>query len=491
MKLSIKVASIILIGMILGISTIIFLVIHLTPALPNLLKILLIFIFVAIPTLAIYFFIYKLILNPIRNLNKVAKVIASGNLGERVKIISRGEIGELERSFNTVINNMTMGMQSMANSLRNEKRKEKELTESYNELDKAKAKDEALLTSIGDGVIAIDNQQKIILLNKAAARMIGTDPKEATDQIYSLILKFQDEATKSPAADFINMALHGEKSAVNNRLMLQKTNGEILPVLYTISPIFDSQKNITGVVMVLKDITAERELEKLKDEFVSVASHELRTPMTAIKGLISMIFEGDYGSINEGLKDPLSDIAKSTERLIQLVNDLLDVSRIEAGRTKFSLTEVSIADMAAEVAGMLKPLAVQKNIQLEVKGLDTGQVIADADKLKQILINLVSNAMKFTDHGFVTISYRSWEKFAYISVTDSGIGIARENQSKLFGKFTQISSTQLGRPIGTGLGLYISREFARRMGGNLWLERSEPDNGSTFTFALPLAQNVM
>ncbi|MBI2337954.1 PAS domain S-box protein [Candidatus Daviesbacteria bacterium] len=423
-------------------------------------------------------------------MNEVSKVIATGNLALRVKIKAADELKELADNFNTIINNLASGMQNMANSLRDEKRKEKELAQSYRDLDQAKAKDEALLISIGDAVVAIGINQKIMLFNEAASKMTGIGTKDAIGQPHNLILKFQDEVSHHPAADFINTALKGEKVR-GSRIMLQKANGEMLPILHTTSPIFDSQGQVTGVVVVLNDVTRERELEKLKDEFVSLASHELRTPMTAIKGLVSMIMEGDYGNVSEELKDPLSDIAQSTQRLINLVNDMLDVSRIEAGRTKFTFTEVSIPDLVAETVKTLKPIAVQKNIGLEETGSPIYKVRADSDKVKQILINLANNALKFTDHGRVVISYRSWGRYVYISVADSGIGISKENQEKLFGKFSQVNSSQNGRPLGSGLGLYLSREFARKMGGEMWIERSEKDKGSTFTFALPFASSVL
>lgn len=491
MKLSIKIAIIVLAGMISAVAAAIFLILSADLRLLPPIKLLSVFIFIVIPiSLIIWFLIHRLIIKPLVSINEVAEVIATGNLALRVKARASDEVGELVNNFNTILNNLASGMQQMANSLRDEKLKEKELAASYKDLDQAKAKDEALLISIGDAVIAIDSNQEIMLFNEAASKMTGIETRTAIGRPYNLILKFQDEVSHKPTADFIYTALKGEKIR-GSRIMLQKANGEMLPILHTTSPIFDSMGRVSGVVVVLNDVTKERELEKLKDEFVSLASHELRTPMTAIKGLISMIMEGDYGNINEGLKDPLSDIAKSTERLIQLVNDMLDVSRIEAGRTKFILTEVSIPDVVGEIIKTLKPLAMQKNIQLEATESPINKIRADVDKVKQIIINLTNNALKFTDNGSVIISYRPWGKFAYISVTDSGIGISKEDQAKLFGKFLQISNSQQGRPLGTGLGLYISREFARKMGGEMWIERSEIGKGSTFTFALPLVSSML
>lgn len=495
MKISFKIAVIVLLGVLLGICLTIFLVLPMTAGGPDLLKIFLIFVFAVIPpSFIVWFLIHKIVVKPILELNIISQVIARGDLSKRVRTKPIDEIGELSGNFNAVINNLTSGMQQLAYSLRDEKTKEKELAQNYQELNREKAKAEALLRSIGDAVIAVDDQKKIILFNEAASQMIGVTSITAMGQPYDQILKFLDEAGKKPAADFIASALTGEKGAENSRIMLETTNNLTVPVLQTTSTILRGENKISGVIIVLKDITQEKELEKLKDEFVSLASHELRTPMTAIKGLISMIFEGDYGAVNETLKDPLSDIAKSTQRLIELVNDMLDVSRIESGRTKITISAVSIPELVAEIVGMLKPLADQKKIQLGVNpSIQSAQdkVNADPDKVKQILINLINNAIKFTDSGNVAVSFRPQGKFAYISVTDSGVGITREDQSKLFGKFSQISTSQLGRPPGTGLGLYISKEFAEKMGGELWLERSESNQGSTFTFSLPFVNNML
>src|SRR3990167_5978482 len=220
-----------------------------------------------------------------------------------------------------------------------------------------------------------------------------------------------------------------------------------------------------------------KELDKVKDEFVSIASHELRTPMTAVKGLISMIFEGDFGSLSEELKDPLSDIAVSTDRLIQLVNDMLDTSRIEAGRLKFLLGDFSAGDLASEILSLLKPLTDEKGIVLETQPA-AEKIYTDPNKFKQILSNLIGNSIKFTDSGRISVSFRVNGEYLCVCISDTGLGISREDREKLFGKFTQISTTQTGRPKGTGLGLYISREFAKTQActfgyrlGSLHIER--------------------
>lgn len=234
-----------------------------------------------------------------------------------------------------------------------------------------------------------------------------------------------------------------------------------------------------------------RELDKLKDEFVSVASHELRTPMTAIRGLISMIFEGDYGEVSENLKGPLSDISKSTQRLIVLVNDILNVSRIETGKLKLALTYFDISPVISEMGEQLMPIAIEKGLTLAIVKNQPAMVQADKDKLREILNNLIGNALKFTESGEVAVSWAADEDEVKVFIKDSGIGISAEEQMKLFGKFKQITTQQVGKPSGSGLGLYISRELARKMGGELWIEESKFRRGSIFAFSLPRADSAM
>lgn len=234
-----------------------------------------------------------------------------------------------------------------------------------------------------------------------------------------------------------------------------------------------------------------RELDKLKDEFVSVASHELRTPMTAISGMISMIFEGDYGPINKSLNEPLKDISKSTQRLIILVNDILNVSRIETGKLKLSLSTFDIRSVIGEMVEQLMPIAIEKGISFGIEGSGSVVVQADKDKTKEILNNLIGNALKFTQDGSALVYYKADEDEVKVFIKDTGIGISRDDQLKLFGKFKQISSQQIGKPAGSGLGLYISRELTRKMGGELWIDDSNLGKGSIFAFSLPKAGSMM
>ena len=232
-----------------------------------------------------------------------------------------------------------------------------------------------------------------------------------------------------------------------------------------------------------------KEVDKLKDEFVSIASHELRTPLSAIDGIVSMIRDGEYGEVNEDLKQPLEDVNTSSARLINLVNDLLNLSRIAAGRMKYTLSDFSISDIITQTLQLLAPVAKQKNL-LVTTNLEESYVQGDADKVKEVLNNLIGNSLKFTDKGSITVCAKAAEDKAQVQITDTGIGIAKEDQQKLFGQFQQLESGR-GRPPGTGLGLHISKEMIRKMGGDLWIEKSEKGVGSTFVFSLPKSQSEL
>lgn len=442
----------------------------------------------AIVSICLWWAFRAWVIHPIKEFNRIAKIINSGNLGTKVVHLSHDELGELATNFNDIISNLTRNVQSMANSLRDEKEKERELAANYAKLEEAQAKDEALLGNLGEGVVAIDQAGKVFLFNKAAIGLTGFSSQEALGKNYLEVLRFEFEKEKQPVPDFIYATLNGLNLKELPHIQVITKWAQRIPVTHSTTLITDGNGQNYGVIVVLRNITRERQLDKLKDEFVSIASHELRTPMTAIKGLISMIFEGDYGVLNPEIKEPLSDIAVSTQRLIELVNDMLDVSRIEGGRIKYALATLKAADLIKEVLGLMHPVASQKGIQFRFEQSDGGEIVqADPNKVKQILANLIGNSLKFTDKGFIEIRYVIHDQLLIISVRDTGIGIRPEDQKKLFSKFQQVTSSQLGRPIGTGLGLYISREFAKKMGGDLWIANSLVGIGSVFSLSLPLS----
>ena len=230
-----------------------------------------------------------------------------------------------------------------------------------------------------------------------------------------------------------------------------------------------------------------QELDKLKDEFVSLASHELRTPMTAIKGSLSTILDGYVGEVSGEAREFLTAAFNENDRLIRLVNNLLNISRIEAGRFTFTTTKVDMDKLNSDVVHNLEMAAKEKGITLTYqKDGPLPPVLADEDKVKEVIINLIGNAIKFTHKGGVTVATVQKDGKIITSVTDTGSGIAKEDQDLLFKKFSQIHGSYAKQTGGTGLGLYISKQIIEGLKGTIWLE-STLGKGSTFFFSLPIA----
>lgn len=237
-----------------------------------------------------------------------------------------------------------------------------------------------------------------------------------------------------------------------------------------------------------------QELDKLKDDFVSVASHELRTPMTAIKSYIWMGLNKKKNELSPELEKYLVRSYISVERLINLVNDMLNISRIEGGRVALSLSEVNLVALAKEVIDEVMPKAQEKTIELSVNESTFPTVICDKDKIHEVYLNLVGNALKFTPkNGQIKIDFKVDGPYLQSSVTDSGVGIAPENLAKLFTKFGRLenSYTAIAESGGTGLGLYISKSLVELHKGKIGASSPGVGRGTTFSFTLPIASSQM
>jgi len=231
------------------------------------------------------------------------------------------------------------------------------------------------------------------------------------------------------------------------------------------------------------------ELDRLKSDFVSNVSHELRTPLTAIKGAVDLILREVTGPLNEKQTHYLTRVRSNTQHLAGLINDLLDLSKIESGKLELSSTRVSLGGLVHEVVETLRPVAAEKIVALDVTIPEPSILVwADRDKITQVLTNLIGNAIKFTPpHGRVTVSSASDDAdWVRVSVSDSGLGISANEHERVFVKFYQVAPNGGPKPKGTGLGLAISKTLVELHGGKIWVE-SEINRGSTFYFTLPAA----
>ncbi|OGH19998.1 MAG: hypothetical protein A3D74_03830 [Candidatus Levybacteria bacterium RIFCSPHIGHO2_02_FULL_37_13] len=236
-----------------------------------------------------------------------------------------------------------------------------------------------------------------------------------------------------------------------------------------------------------------KSLDKLKDEFISLASHELRTPMTAIKSYLWMVLQGDGGKVSEKQTEYLNRAYKSTDHLIVLVSDMLNVSRIESGRITLNLTQTKLDQVVDDVIAELTPRATELDIEISaVPNPSLPQVLADQDKIKEVLINLIGNAFKFTPKkGKITISLAQKDGMVETTISDTGIGIKKEDMPKLFQKFSMVGdSTQRAQNAqGTGLGLYICKSIIELHGGKIWVNSPGIGKGTAFTFSLKISKS--
>jgi signal transduction histidine kinase len=231
-------------------------------------------------------------------------------------------------------------------------------------------------------------------------------------------------------------------------------------------------------------------LSKAKSEFISIASHQLRTPLTAIKGYISMLIEGTYGAVPKIAKKPLENVYESNERLINLVNNLLDISRIEAGRMEFEPEEAQIEDIIESVVAELKITADQKKLYLKYDkpAQFLPKLLLDKDKIRQVFLNLINNSIKYTNQGGITIKIKNQtdiKNTILITISDTGEGMTKEDLAKLFESFSRGSVGVQLSAEGAGLGLYIARKFVEMHKGKIWAESEGKGKGSTFYVELP------
>jgi PAS domain S-box-containing protein len=362
----------------------------------------------------------------------------------------------------------------------------------YDEVNKGKAYIENLVENAGDAIISTDMDDQVLTWNRGAEVIFGYGKEEMVGKHLSLLIP--PERLHELADMRAKVQLSGALRDIEVRS--KRKDGVMIYLSLSVSPITDVEGKIIGFLRVAKDITEKKryeqrlkELDKMKSDFVSNVSHELRTPLTAIKGSVDNMLDGITGPLNEKQNRYLARIKSNADRLARLINDLLDLSRIEAG-IHLKPTKLSLEMVARDVAETLKPVAEEKSITLEIKYSDFNLTAwADPDRISEVFMNLVGNAIKFTPtQGKVTLSLeRNGNQWVKVSVSDTGPGIPSEEANKVFEKFYQISQVERQKARGTGLGLSIAKALVEMHGGKIWLE-TEKGRGCTFSFTLPSEQ---
>jgi PAS domain S-box-containing protein len=364
-----------------------------------------------------------------------------------------------------------------------------ELSQKNRELAESIAKNQAMLENIGDAIIGINDGGDITYVNKQAENMLGLAEHDLVGKRFIHAIKLVDEKDNLVATENrpIRTALLSKKKVVNHEWFYVRADNSKFAVAITATPVV-LHGQVIGGVNVFRDITKEYEIDKMKTEFISLASHQLRTPLASMKWFSEMLLDGEVGKLNEEQYELTNNIYQSNERMIQLVNSLLNISRIESGRIIIDPQLTSLKKLVEEVLVELKPKIDKKkhHLAVSVHG-HLPEINVDPKLVRHVYLNLISNAIKYSpDGGEITVMISKSGNEIVSQVTDNGYGIPKHQHHQVFGKFFRGENIIKVVTDGSGLGLYLTKAIVESSGGKIWFE-SEENKGSTFWFVLPLA----
>jgi signal transduction histidine kinase len=419
---------------------------------------------------AIMAYLLRWVVAPIRRVAAATKRVAAGEIDVAVPESGPGEVGQLARSFN-----------EMSRALRTH---QEELADQNFDLERLANVLRAVLDSTIDGILLSDAEGNMQLANRPLVRLTremgmsydGT----IVDRLLSVAHRVRDE-------DAYRKTMEGLRENPDESTFDEfedSVTGRVFQGFT--SPVLDDRGGFIGRLWTLRDVTQQRELDRLKDDFVATVSHELRTPLTSMMGFLEMIREGEAGELNDEQKRFLAIVYRSSERLQRLVGDLLFVARLDANGLQLQFGDAQLDDIVRDAVEASGALARSREVSLVAEVGEVPPVSGDKERLSQLVGNLISNALKFTPAGGSVVA-RTFvdEGQAVVEIADTGIGIPLGEQSRLFQRFFRSSTATEQAIPGTGLGLVISRAIAEAHGGTIGVT-SLPDEGTTFRVEIPL-----
>ncbi|MBU1110592.1 HAMP domain-containing protein [Patescibacteria group bacterium] len=404
---------------------------------------------------------------PIRKLQAATQLLRQGNLNTKVKLKTGDEIEKLGNSFNLMA---------------------EQILQREHFLQSEKKQMETLMQSMDEGVFAVDQDKKIILFTKSAVKITNLSPEEVTGKDVDEALQFYETSDQVLFADYSKQDEHIKKVLKKKGLSLDTKMGSIVVAL-TVSPVNFEEIGKSGFIATIHDITKEQSLEEMKIDFVSIASHELRTPITSILGYLSILQEEASKRLNAEQKEFIGRALISAQRLEALMENLLSVSRVEKGQLNIKLEPTDWNQLISEGLEDFREQIKHSGIELKTSlQKELPPVLVDKLRIREVIHNLIGNAINYTAKGQIMVSTypAADKKYVITSIQDSGQGIAKEHLSHLFTKFYRVSGILEQGSKGTGLGLYISRAIVEAHHGKIWVE-SELGKGSTFYFSVPIS----
>lgn len=414
--------------------------------------------------------VLSLLIKPLDTLLGGTQALSHGNFNQRIDIRSGDEFEDLGQSFNL----MAEKLQQSFSKLEQDR---DVLSQETNKL-------EMVLSSVIDGIIAVDMSKNIALMNKAAESMAGFSLKEVQGRPIDQLIHFFNEQEEIYPKTYC-------QENFSQVVKLVGKDGKQIRVNLLASPVTSLVQTGLSCILILHDLTPETEIERMKLDFVSMASHELKTPLTSIIGYLSVFLSENKDKLSKEQFELLNRSLVSAHELLVLVQNILNVNKIERDQLDIVVEPLDYALILIKAVNDLQNQAKLKNITLIVAPLPSlPKVMADPILTSEVISNLVSNAINYTSPGGqVTVSTEVTPTEVTTTVSDTGIGIPKEAIPNLFNKFFRVSGNLQKGPKGTGLGLYIAKSIVTKLNGKIWVE-SEVDKGSQFHFSLPIAPQL-
>ncbi len=432
----------------------------------------------------------KVIIDPLTELTSSAHRIELGDFTAAHQTLRSDEIGVLINSFAKMVQAVQVRERELALALSESRELASVTAESRRRVEAAHADLLATLETVPAALMIFHPDGSVRLRNRAATEVFGIEPqsRELRRNYWGRFKRMTMDGVPIPPDQWISTrALRGETTR-NEELEIHHPDGRVFPILASGAPLRNELGHVAGAVLAFQDISRLREVDRMKDEFVSIVSHELRTPLTSIRGSVQLVLDDA-----DAVKDPeyrmLLQIAlNNCERLVRIINDILDVSKIESGNITLRKKPVHVADLVRQSIDVVEGPARNADVKLVVNvPASIRPVMVDPDRIVQALVNLLSNAVKFAPpNSTVTTTVTGSEHMITIAVADQGEGIAPENLNRLFRKFQQVDSSSSRRKGGTGLGLAITKALVEQHGGRIFVD-SELHRGTRFSFTLPTA----
>jgi PAS domain S-box-containing protein len=343
---------------------------------------------------------------------------------------------------------------------------------------------ESILNSVADGIFGTDSAGRIVFVNPAAASMLGAHAFDLIGRTVHSVVHEERKGREKCSDQCRTGRAFLVREGTSGQDVFYRRNGASFPVEFSVTPMVEHNVAV-GSVLSFRDISQRYALDRMKDEFVSTVSHELRTPLTSIRGALGLLSTGLLGEMGEKATNLLRIAVTNSDRLVRLINDILDLERMQSGRAPLTYRSCDLEELARQAIDAMTPMAETAKVQLL---LDSGPVLVevDPDRLQQVMTNLLSNAIKFSPpQSQVTVSLERLLDGVSVSVSDNGRGIPKDKLESIFDRFQQVDASDARQKGGTGLGLAICRTIVMQHGGRIWAERNS-DRGSTFRMFLPL-----